>query len=137
MKTHEKEEWTTQEFVLRTLETARDHIKQYREYSEEMRKIGRGLNVSSPFTPEYFDRVLDRAIELQKRESKLNRMTSESKLKFSVTKFFDYGEPSETDVFTDRDGAIKEFSAAKENGRAVRVLYCHVMADTEDERNCR
>jgi hypothetical protein len=34
------------------LETALDHIRQYSRYSEEMRKIGRGLSISSPTQPE-------------------------------------------------------------------------------------
>ena len=34
------------------LKIARDHIEQYRAYSDEMCKIGRGCMIMSPYQPE-------------------------------------------------------------------------------------
>ena len=45
------------------LSIAQDHIGQYRQYSEEMRKIGRGFNPSSEFSPEYAEQIFRAALE--------------------------------------------------------------------------
>ena len=34
------------------MKIARDHIEQYRAYSDEMCKIGRGVHICSPYQPE-------------------------------------------------------------------------------------
>lgn len=44
------------------LELAQDHLNQYRRYSEEMRKIGRGLYLSSPYSADYADGIIATAL---------------------------------------------------------------------------
>jgi len=44
------------------LSLAKEHLDQYRAYSEEMRKIGRGLYLSSPYGAEWADQVISNAL---------------------------------------------------------------------------
>jgi len=48
--------------LLSILAIAADHLAQYRQYSEEMRKIGRGVHISSEFQPEYLQTMIDHAL---------------------------------------------------------------------------
>ena len=48
--------------ALLTLETAADHLRQYRAYAEQMREIGRGCDICSPYTPEALERMIARAM---------------------------------------------------------------------------
>lgn len=41
------------------LAIAEDHLRQYREYAEEMRKIGRGMRPSSEYSPEWLAASID------------------------------------------------------------------------------
>lgn len=44
------------------LEIAQDHLAQYRKYSEEMRKIGRGMYLSHPYMETTTDFIIDKAL---------------------------------------------------------------------------
>lgn len=48
--------------MLAALDAAREHLRQYRAYSESMRAIGRGCSLSHQFSPEYLDGIIDAAI---------------------------------------------------------------------------
>lgn len=48
--------------LLAALKIAQEHISQYRKYSDEMSKIGRGLSISSEYQPEYADNIIKDAI---------------------------------------------------------------------------
>lgn len=41
------------------LQIAADHLNQYRAYAEEMRHIGRGPSISSPYQPETLASIID------------------------------------------------------------------------------
>jgi hypothetical protein len=45
------------------LKIAREHIEQYRAYSEEMRKIGRGCMVLSAYQPETLATIMREALK--------------------------------------------------------------------------
>jgi hypothetical protein len=48
------------------LRAAQDHLRQYAQYSEAMRGIGRGLHVSSPYTPEFLDLAIQTRLDIAK-----------------------------------------------------------------------
>lgn len=45
-----------------TLAIARDHLAQYRRYSEEMRAIGRGASIYSEWGEESLDKMMDEVL---------------------------------------------------------------------------
>ena len=45
------------------LVVAERHLRQYREYAEAMRELGRGFTPSDPFSPEYLDGMIRAALE--------------------------------------------------------------------------
>lgn len=47
------------------LVVAANHLRQYREYAEEMRKLGRGMTPSDPFSPEYLAGMIDSALRVR------------------------------------------------------------------------
>jgi hypothetical protein len=57
--------------VKEALNIALDHLRQYRRYSEEMRKIGRGFDPSSPYSQESVEVVIRSALE--SHESQLRK----------------------------------------------------------------
>jgi hypothetical protein len=46
-----KPETVSKAYIRGVLKTAQDHLEQYRAYSDEMAKIGRGCSISSEYLP--------------------------------------------------------------------------------------